>query len=311
MAEITVTVQQVLILSSYVFLGILLAGRKKITPAGIDDMVELLLYLFTPAMIIHSFASITYRPEILAQMGITVLFSVLTHLLGIAVGKIAFRKTDRESQIVLRYCLLFSNCGFFTLPVLKALVGAEGVFFASIYVAVFNLFTWSYGLLLISGGKEGKKIQFGKMILNPNILSFLLGLALFFAKISLPYLLEAPLAAMSTAYSPLAMILLGAQMVYFQPGAFWKDQRLWRLSFLRNLLIPLVMLPPLSLMTGNKAFFLTLLIPAAAPVAGNAVLFATMYGRDVRLSVQAFTLSTLLSLVTIPLLTLLTNLLFR
>lgn len=310
MTQVTMTLQQVLILAIYIFLGIVLAGRKKITPAGIDDMVEILLYLFTPAMIFHSFATMEYRDDILLQMGIAFLSAVLAHLVGILIGKIAFRKEKEDSNIVLRYCLIFSNCGFFTLPILRAMIGPEGVFFGSIFVAVFNLFTWSYGLVLISGGKEGKQLKLEKIILNPNILSFLIGLALFFLQIRLPYLIETPLAAMSVGYSPLAMIILGAQMVYFRPGAFWKDARLWKLTFLRNLAIPLLMLLPIRLMAADKAFFLALLLPAAAPVAGNAVLFATMYERDVRLTVQAFTLSTLLSLATFPLMTAITELLY-
>lgn len=298
------TLEQVIILSAYLGCGYLFLRRKLFTPQGLLDLTNLVLYLLTPATILGAFMAVKLQPEILKGIVLAAIFAVLTHLLGIVIGRWRFRDQEAKAAIILRFALVFSNAGFFTLPLLRAIFGSEGLLYGSIYVGFFNIFCWTYGVLLMQGGSQSQGFQLKQirpLFKNPNLIAIGIGLLLFFTQIELPRIPAAVLSSFGATYGPVAMVLLGAQIASFKVDGLFKDRSLQALVLWRNLLIPLlVSLLALPFCLHDRVLYLAIVLPAAAPVAGNTAFFATKYGQDEALSVRSVTLSTMAALLSIP-----------
>jgi hypothetical protein len=200
--------------------------------------------------------------------------------------------------MMLVYSTVFYNAGFFSLPLLRALLGETGVLYGSVFVAVFNLFAWTYGIRLMNGENGASK---WKTFLNPGIISLLIALALVLFNIRLPDVVQTTLRYITGLHTPLAMIIIGCQFYLMWRNFNLRDLALWKTVLARNILIPLIMLALIFYLAQDKTLFFASVITASAPTATNTILFATKYRQDVNTAVQTVILTTLLTIISIPL----------
>ena len=116
----------------------------------------------------------------------------------------------KAEKVVLRVGSIFSNCGFMSLPLQKAILGNDGVFYGAIYVAVFNIFIWTYGLVAMSGDK--KELSLKKLIANPGIVGVVIAILLWVFHIQLPSILYSPIDYLGALNTPIPMIIIGCQL---------------------------------------------------------------------------------------------------
>ncbi|MBQ1962247.1 MAG: AEC family transporter, partial [Clostridia bacterium] len=145
--------KQVFILLLLIALGFLLTKRKIFTDAGVKSMTELVLLFVTPCVIIKSFIR-EYDPATLKYILISFAAAVGIHLLFIITAHLLFRSKDQRKNCVLRFGVVFTNCGYMSLPLQEAVLGADGVLYGASFIAIFNLIVWSYGITLMSGDKK-------------------------------------------------------------------------------------------------------------------------------------------------------------
>lgn len=289
--------QQVVGLFVLVCIGVLCGKKGILTLPAVRSCAELVLLLATPCVIIQSFER-ENKPEMLLGLLFSGLAALAVHGLGIAAAHLSFRGEEARDR-VLRFGVVFSNAGYMAIPLQEALLGEEGVFYGAAYVAVFNLVLWSYGVLSMSG--ERSALSARKLILNPGVIGLAAGLLLFFTGIQLPAFLEGPVGHLASLNTPLPMLIVGFYLADADLKSAVRDKRLLLSIGLRLLVVPLLTLGVLYLCGMRGALLTACVIAASAPAAAATTMFSTRYNQDARLSVNLVALSTLCSILTMPL----------
>lgn len=300
--SLSVVALQVAVLFVLMGVGAVCAKTKFLSEAAVKGMVSMLVSVVTPCVIVHAFQR-EFRPELLAGLGWAFAISILVHLVGIAIALLAVREPDARRRSVLRCAVVFSNAGFMGIPLEKALLGDDGVFFGAAYVAVFNVTYWSWGLVQMCGSL--KDVSARTLFVNPGTVGIALGLPLFFASYTLPPFIGEPVKMLADLNTPLAMVVIGFYLASADFGPALRCVGAYAVSALRLCAIPLVVLAGAYAavrcgMGLDRTMLVALVTASAAPVAAMTSMFAVRYGRDVPVSVGLVSGTTLLSIVTIP-----------
>lgn len=286
------------ILFVMIVVGAVIGKCKLVGKEGRDQMVNILMYIVTPALIIKSFTSVSFSPETIIEIGISAGCALLTHVVAILI-MLLFPKDDERRRTVFRFCVIFANGGFMGLPMAQALVGDHGVLLVSMYVIVFNIVTWTYGVSMFKEYRGGGKL---KVILNPGIIGVTVGAILFFTGIHLPEIISEPIRYISDLNTPLAMIVTGLFLIDAQLKDDLKDKKLWLCLVCRLVVVPFIMLVIFKHLFGLSGdLLICCLIPASAPCAVNSMMFSAKFGGDVPLACKLLSISTALSIITMPL----------
>ncbi|MBR4123384.1 MAG: AEC family transporter [Clostridia bacterium] len=293
---------QVIILLILILIGFVLAKRSIITKTGAKCMTDIALYLATPCVIIKSFIR-EYDSSLLKGLILSFLIAFLTHVLFIVLSKFLFRNCQEAQKRVLQFGVIFSNCGFMALPLQQVLLGDLGVFYGSSYVAVFNLFTWSYGILLMSGDK--KYLSPKKLIISPGIIGLTAGLLIFLLSIPLPKVVSEPIFYMASLNTPLPMIIIGFHLANSDFIKGLKNLNCLLAIIVRLFAFPLIALFIMYLCGIRGTLLVSSFICCSAPTAAINTMFSAKFDCDTSLSVNLVSVSTLLSLISMPLLILL------
>lgn len=300
-----VVASQVLILFMLIAVGFFMGKIKWLNDQGIRQMTQLLLMIVTPCVIIDSFQT-EFSSQLLGGLLIAAVSSIVTHLAGIVLSKIAFRSHPESNRKILRFAVIFSNCGFMCIPLLYAVLGPEGVFYGSAYIAVFNVIIWTYGIVLMTG--NSKDINLRKALINPGTIGLALGLLFFLTGFKLPQIPDTVVSSLAVLNTPLAMIIIGAQMSGSSLLDIWRSRTNYWVAVWRLLFIPLIILGLLAFLPLERTLLIACIIPASAPVAATTALFATRFRQNSLLATHQISITTILSIITMPLLILLSDL---
>ncbi|MCQ2579172.1 MAG: AEC family transporter [Treponemataceae bacterium] len=289
--------QQVLILFIMIFVGFICAKRSFFSEEGIKCITNFVLYIIIPCVIINSF----HREFDSAMMGnlLKAFFAaVFVHSLNIIVVNLLVHDKDECRERVLKFASIFSNCGYMALPLQEVLLGQDGVFLGAVFIAVFNIFNWTYGLFLMGG--KGTKISFKTVFLNPGVIGIIIGLLFFLTPLKLPHILLAPLQSFASMNTPLPTIVIGFYLARVPGLSVLKDAKLCLALLLRLVILPVAEMILLYLFGLRGSLLASIVIAASAPCAANTAMFAGKFGRDTSLSVTLVSVSTLFSILTMP-----------
>lgn len=262
-------------------------------------LIDLLFNVILPIAIIHTFMTMKYTNEHVKGIFIAFACAFATHIFGMLLSKLTFRKRSLKEKGVYHYATVLSNAAFLALPLAKSVIGEEGIFYCSVYVAVFNIIAFTWGISEISGREA--KINLEKLILNPGSISVIIGLPLFFLQLKIPYFIEYPMEIIGNCNSPLAMIVFGTFFANSNFKNLLVKKELYFVSFLRLAVIPLCMLGFFRL-CGVKGDLLTsMIISSSAPTATNTAMYAAKYDNDTALGSELAAQSSVFSVITMPL----------
>lgn len=284
-----------------VVLGVVISKLRILSQNALSEITTLLLHIVTPCLIVNSFLSPDIGHLDLTGVLLAILLPAVAMGLAIALSYLFFRKEPASRQKVLRFSIIFSNAGFMGFPLIESILGAEGVLYGSFFVAMFNLICWTYGYLMMGGGK----IRVKSLILNPGIIGLAIGLPIYFLRIRLPDVIASPVSMLADLNTPLAMMVVGGYVARVKPREFLSDLAVYKMAAIRLLLCPAVYLAVLAAVRPTAPLLMSSLIQSATPVAANCVLFAVEYGRDAELASKSVAVSTALSLLTVPVFTVL------
>lgn len=302
--DILTVAQNVLALFLLIGVGVLCAKTHLLEEKAVKAMANLVLYVATPCVIIKSCIR-EFDPAMLKGFLIVIAVAAVNHALLILVARTVFRGKDESRRRTLRCAMVFSNAGYMAIPLQQAILGDVGVFYCAAYVIVFNIFLWTYGVIEMRGDGEGLSAR--QILLNPGVIGVAVGLVLFLLSVPVPTLLADGIGHMAALNTPLPMIIIGYYLAQTNLKTALTDGAGWLSIGLRLVGMPLVAMT-LLLLCGVRGDVLTAcMICIATPVATACTMFATRYDRDPRLSVNLVSVSTLLSILTIPLLIALTN----
>lgn len=287
--------QQVLIIFILIAIGFICGKTKLIKENGAQCITSVVLYVVTPCLLIEAFQR-EFDPSMLLNLAIVVAASLGVHLISVIIANLLIHDKDKARQTVLRFSVVFSNCGFMCLPLEQALLGDDGVFYGGIFVAIFNVVVWSYGLVLMSGNK--KEISVKKLVLNPGLLGVAIGFIFFLFSVKLPEVIITPISYISDLNTPLPMLVIGYYLYKSNLKEVLFDKKAYLAIGLRLVAIPLISLGVLYLCGLRGVVLLSTIIAASAPVAATTTMFATKFNRAVSVSVNVVSLSTILSIFT-------------
>lgn len=293
----SVVVNQVIILFLIMGTGFYARKRKMITDEGRKTISNLLVNIASPLLIISAFR-LDFSADMMKNIIIVIAFSFASMIILIILGKILFIRYKGDKNAVLRFGTVFANWGFMGLPVVQALYGKTGIFYGSLFQLAFNTIVWTYGVALISGKSDFKSIK--SAFLNPGIISVFLGFFIFLFSINIPEIIYRAIDMLGSTTVPLSMIIIGSNMadVKFR-DAFLKPE-IYYVSFVRLLLVPIVSIIVLKSIGISGAVLGTCVAMQAMPVATFAAIFSEKYDKDIYFASQCVFITTLISLVTIP-----------
>ena len=295
MEIVVLLLRQNLVMLVYMMIGYFLYKKKLVSAGGSADIGRILLYIVMPAAILKSYLA-DFSQERLEGLFVSFLAALLSLLLSIAAARIAFSK----EQGIERFGAAFSNAGFIGIPLVQMTLGEEAVFYVSSYVALLNILQWTYGLVTITGDRS--LISVKRLRTNPILLSFLAGIALFLLPVSLPETAENVVGTIAAMNGPLAMIVLGVYLGQVPLRSLFSGRVVYRCVLMRLIVIPVLTMALLFVFPEKYHMLkLTILIAASAPVGSNVSIFAQLYGQDYMQSVKEVTFSTLLCIITLPL----------
>ncbi len=295
--------QQVLILYIIVAVGFA-ADKFGVYPEKVArSCTDLLFYVITPAKIIQSFFTLDYNRETAKGLFIAIGCGLLLHGVAALLSTAVFNKCPSDKSCIFKYSCAYGNCGYMALPLANAVLGEEGVFYCSAVIISFQIFSFTHGIYVMNKGKQSGKseVDFKRIILNPGVISVIIGLPLFLLSVELPKVITTPVDYIANLNTPIAMLIFGTYIANTKFSTIFKEWRILCVSAVKLLVLPSIMLLIFRLFGINGTLLIALVMSASAPPANNTVMFAAKYDRDTGLASQTVTAASLLSIVTMPL----------
>ena len=318
MDNVLIVAEQVAVLFVLIGFGAVLRKTRVLTESAIGGLVNLLVLIVTPCLIVDVFQR-PYDPAMLKGLAIAFAIAVLGHVVAIALAFALVRHRDENVRRPLLLAAVFSNAGFMGIPLEQAILGGRGVFFGAVYIVVFNLFMWCWGYNLMKndelrvksekdgGTEERRRILNSSFlnlhsIVNPGTVGIALGLPLFFLSLKLPAPVAVPIHQIAGLNTPLAMIIIGFCLTDARLGRVVRMGGVYAATAIRLVVYPLLVVAAMYPFRHalDRDTMLATTIAASAPVAAMVSMFAAKFDRDVDAAVAVVSGTTLVSVVTMP-----------
>ncbi len=294
------TINQIVAMFVIILFGVIFYKKGMITEEGNKSMSNILLYLVNPALAFNAFQR-EFDASVLKSLGMAVFLSLLAIGISIVVSRPFFRRggENTESLALERFACIYTNCGFFGIPLMNGLFGAEGVLYASVYLIVYNLVIWSHGLSMITGRTDKKSLM--EPFRTPIVPAVVLGFLCFLSGFRLPAPIQTGMDFSGSLNTPLAMLVAGVSIAQSDGKAMIKRKRIYYTAFISLLVIPLLMIGAFRFLPGYHMVKTAVLVATACPAGAMGTMLAIRYDRDHRYYSQIFAMTTLLSIFTLPL----------
>ena len=290
-----------LVLLVYLFIGVFCRMKGIIDETAKKKLIDLILKVTLPCMIFESFNS-SLTPEILRKTGMILLVALSIAILSYLTGKVAYNFMPPEKKSILQYSTMVNNSGFLGLPIVSAVYGSSGLFYASIFIIPNRILMWTAGISLFT--EADKKTAVKNILLNPGIIAVYFGMGRRLIGIPIPEFLDTAVTSVGQITTPLSMIIIGTMLVGVTLKQLIQPVILY-MSLIRLVLLPLAALVILNLLHMDGLLTGVSMIMTGMPAGATTALLAAKYGADEEFASQLVVTSTILSLVTTPLLMLL------
>lgn len=300
-------IEKVAMLFFVLLCGFYAAKRGFLSESTPRSLSLFLVNVTQPALIVSSF-NMEYSEEKIETGFLILAFSILIHLVLCLVARVSFlRVKDPDQNRVYQCCLIFCNCSFLGFPVLNAIFGeGVGVFYGTFYCIMFNLLNFTYGIHLLRRGR-GEKPRWYKAILNPGVLSTLIGLALFLLRIDLPNVADISLKTVGDMTFPVSMVIVGALLAKLPLSEIFTNAKYYFFIFAKSILWPALLIGVFYLVGLRGEIAVLLVTMGAVPSAASNTIFAETYESDSALAARLVGMTTLFSVITLPAMVILAN----
>ena len=308
MVGFSVTFSNVLLMLLYLLPGFAMCKSKKIKPDHLSSVSVILLYICGFCLYVNALYDLDPSPELFAKMGLFLVFSLVGEFALMFVILLLLGKRKKEFSLrMMSIACVMGNVGFFGMPVVRALFPSvpEAAVYSSVFNTSLNILACTVGVFTLTGDK--RHISFRAAFLNPSVLAVAAGiiLCLLRAENWLPDLFRTGFSALASMSTPLCMIILGTRLATMNIRSLFTTPLAWLISAGKLLVFPLfcyLLALPFPL---DPVFKGSLLILAATPCASILLNLAEIHHNGQELAANCALLSTLLSILTIPLLSLL------
>lgn len=292
---------QVTIMFLLIAVGFFCYKKVMVNEETAAQMSEILLFVVTPAVIIRAF-QIDFKPQLAKGLVLSLALAIVSQLFGVIVSTLFIKTKNNKNYTVERFACVYGNSGFMGIPLIASVLPGNGVFYASAFIAVFNIFMWTHGITIMSGQFSAKDLL--KVLKSPPIIGIFIGLFLFFFSIRLPVVVGSAVGFVADLNTPLAMIIIGIYVAKSNILNAFKNARIYLISFLRLIIVPMIMIIIFMFFRVNditKTIIIANVIASACPTAASTLLIATKYKAGPEYASKIITATTLFSIITIPL----------
>lgn len=299
MNEFNIILEQVLVLLLILLVGYFAGKIGMLNHDATKKLSQIILYITTPMTILNSFF-IEFTSERLSGLIWTLGFSVVTFSVSILIAKLIFRRFGSEDAAVMKFTTVFSNATYMGFPLMTALFGDLGVFYGSFYSVIFTILLFSYGFMLFGG--EGSRKEIAKKVLtNTCMIAVYLGVIIFIAQIPVPIVIRRSVGAIGAMTMPSSMLVIGGVISMAKLREVFTDYKVYYASAIRLIVMPLIGLLLVMLLKVPTLPGTVVVTALAMPAATSTTMFAEMADRGSALSSRIVAVSTILSLITAPL----------
>ena len=298
----TVLIEKMALLVILLALGYLCARLKLVGPEFNKGLSKLVINVFLAGMILSSV--INKKLEMTGgDIAFGLLMMTLSMLICLGLGWLSptlLRIKDGDKGMY-RMLSAFMNNGFVGFPLVAAVYGENAVFFASLSNIPCNLLLYTVGVMLLQKGDKSTKFSI-KSVINVPIVATLIAVVIFAFEIPMPKLVDDVADTVSAATVPLSMMCVGLSLGSVSLKEALLQPRLYGISLVRLIICPLMVWLVLRMFITNPVILGTIVLLAACPSAIICTILGIQYGRDGVESSEAIFISTMLSMITIPLL---------
>lgn len=280
----------------FVIVGFIVRKKKIVGTEGRKNMVDLCLYVLLPFNIFHAFL-VQPHSNVWRLVMVTILLSVCYNIVSVAAAFLLYKNTEEYKKKPLRYGTIVSNGGFLGNPVIESIYGTSGLLYASVFMLPVRIVMWSVGVSCFISGQ--KKNVLRKVITHPCIVSIYLGLIVMVLPVSWPQFFMNAVEGLSSANTPVSMMLIGMMLAEMNPKGLI-DKTMVFYTAVRLVLIPLVLFGITACMAIPEILRGITVIMAGMPAPVTTALLSSKYGGDEKYATGMIFLSTLTSLVTLP-----------
>lgn len=305
--------------------GILMKKCRLCSDSFGKGVSNLVLYIAQPALTFVAYLR-PYDERILINSAYVLVISILLHGIFALVALNLFKKAPDEMRRMLRFATIFSNVAFMGIPLIAAVLEADypgSTVYALIYSITYNIFLWSVGAKICTEGRDENRngvddhddhkssVSIKRALLHPTTIASAIGLIFFILPIEgyVPEIAEEAFVMLKNLVAPLSMLVIGLRLPDISFKGLLGDKHMYLFIALRHVALPLLSLGIVKLagifFVIDPAVELVVVILAAAPAATSATMFAEKFDCDAVYVSRLVTVSTLISIITIPLLLLL------
>ena len=292
--------QQIVQLFLMIFMGYLIVKTGLVRDDDSKVLSKIILYLIVPCVIINAF-QVDYTTDTVKGLLIAFAASVLTQVVLLIVISAAGKLLHlNEVEIASVY---YSNSGSLIVPIVTFILGQEWVLYGCVFMSVQLVFLWTHCKKIIS---REASYDWKKILLNINMISIFIGVILFFTKIRLPEIIGNTLASVGTMIGPASMIVTGMLFAGMNLKQIFANKRVYFITFLRLIAVPLIALVLIKLSNlasfsadGNK-IMLIVFLAIITPSASTVTQMCQVYGNDSKYGSAINVMTTLLSIITMP-----------
>ena len=296
--------QQITELFLMIFMGYVIVKARLLKGEDSKVISKIVLYLIIPCVIINAF-QVDYTSEkvqgLLLAFAASVMLQVLLLIIVWGAGRMGLNEVEKAS-------VYYSNAGNLIMPIVTFVLGQEWVLYGCVFMSVQIVFVWSHGKWVLSRQSE---IDWKKILLNINMVAVFAGVFLFFTKIRLPQILNQTFGSVGSMIGPASMMVTGMLIAEMSLKDIFTNGRVYFITFLRLIAVPavaLLLLKVSGLVNGSpdgKKLLLIVFLAVITPSASTITQMCQVYGNDSQYASAINVMTTLFSIVTMPLMVLL------
>jgi len=291
--------------------GYIFIKKRMISRECIPGLSKILLYVCQSSLVIYTFASTPFSVDMLKNLGIFMVATVLIHAVMLIGACLILRK--RFSSVSARIAAIattFANSAFFGIPIIEAVMGegaSELIIYTTVYAMVMNLLGWTAGSAIIS--KSRKYISVKKLFINPYMISVIIALPLFIFSLRLPVQLENMVTVLGKSTTPVSMLIIGMRLATSEVREVFGNVRIYATALVKLVVMPLLAFAVIYFFPLPAEAKQTFYIICSCPTASIVLNFSEIIGEGQKDAAASVLLSTILSIATLPLMMLLLPLL--
>ena len=303
-----VMLQQMTVMFLMMAVGYLCYKKQILTEEVSKKVSAIVVNVANPCMILSS--ALTDQKmqgkELLQTLAIVALMYVFLLVLAQLLPKIL--RIRKESRGAYAAMVVFANIGFMGFPILSAMYGNGALLYGSVFQIPFNILIYTYGVAVLTRkpdaceSPELDRIEMLKKIFNIGVIACIAAMFIYFLRIPVPSFLQAFITNLGNLTAPLSMMIIGASLAQMPLKELFLDGKLLVFSLVKLLLLPAIWMLMVNRLAEQEILRGVCLVMMATPAGSMTAMLAQQYGGDYETASRGVALTTVLSVITMPVL---------